>query len=303
MRAGALLLPPQLAALAAKRGLAKELATPLAKTRYWFYPSLAQGAETIILIHGYRGNHHGLEAIAGALTDFNVIIPDLPGFGVSSPFMGEHSVQAYSIWVGQFIQELRLAEKPHLLGHSFGSIVTACHAAESNDISTLSLINPVSAPALKGPRQILTRLTQSFYWMAAKLPLTIGLWLLKSPVVVRGMSVVMAKSRIRQLRRWIHQQHDQNFSSFAERRVATEGFKASISHNVGEYAGAIRVPTLMIIGERDDITSVRQQKQTAAKFADVTLRELAGIGHLSHYEAPQETANFIRSFIGSLPRC
>lgn len=293
---------PQLAAQAIERGIAKKLATPSAKTSYWFYPATSKSAETIILIHGYRGNHHGLEAIAGALNDFDVIIPDLPGFGESAPFVGEHTVQAYSKWVGEFIRTLELTKRPHLLGHSFGSIVAACHAAEGDDIKSLSLINPVSAPALQGPRQVLTRLTQSFYWMAAKLPLTLGLSLLKSPLVVRGMSMVMAKTRIRQLRRWIHHQHDQNFSSFAERRVATEGFRASISHNVGEYASMIDVPTLLVIGDRDDITSVRQQKTTASNLKNVTLRELVGVGHLSHYEAPQETAEFIRSFIRTLPK-
>lgn len=295
-----------LASLAQKRAIAKTVSTALSTTRYWHYPPAGQSpetaetAETVILIHGYRGNHRGLEAIAGALKDFNVLIPDLPGFGESSPFGVEHSVETYAQWVEQFIAALALKKKPHLLGHSFGSIVTACHAASTPDIASLLLINPVSAPALKGPRQLLTRLTQLFYWTASTLPLTAGLALLKSRLIVRGMSVVMAKTKVRALRRWIHRQHDENFSSFAELRVATEGFKASISHNVSEYAGSIGVPTLMVIGHLDDITSVRQQRQAAKLFEAVTLRELPEVGHLSHYEAPQETANFVRDFLKTL---
>ena len=252
------------------------------------------------MIHGYRGNHHGLEAIAGALREFNLVIPDLPGFGESAPFSEEHSVERYAEWIGQFIESLELDARPHLLGHSFGSIITSCFAASSSAIESLLLINPVSAPALKGPRQILTRLTQIFYWAAKSLPLRLGLALLKSPLIVRGMSVVMAKTRVRDLRRWIHLQHDRNFSSFAEIRVATEGFDASISRNVGDFAASIGVPTLMVIGERDDITSVAQQEATASKFARATLYELPGVGHLSHYEAPRQTAECIRSFIDDL---
>jgi len=290
----------RLSEAALSRAKKAKLTTELAKTSYWTYPAKRADAQTIIFIHGYRGNHHGLEAIAGALSDFNVVIPDLPGFGESEPFADEHTVERYANWVGQFIEAQVLTAKPHLLGHSFGSIITSCFAANSSAIESLLLINPVSAPALKGPRQVLTRLTQGFYWSAKALPLKLGLALLKSSLVVRGMSVVMAKTRVRALRRWIHLQHDRNFSSFAEIRVATEGFDASISRNVGDYASEISVPTLMVIGERDDITSVAQQEATAAKFARATLFELPGVGHLSHYEAPSQTAECIRSFIADL---
>ena len=99
-------------------------------TAYWTYPaadtsSVLAETPTLVMIHGFRGNHRGLEAIAGALTDFEVIIPDLPGFGESAPFDHEHSVAAYADWLSGFITALGLAGKTHLLGHSFGSIVVA----------------------------------------------------------------------------------------------------------------------------------------------------------------------------------
>jgi pimeloyl-ACP methyl ester carboxylesterase len=32
------------------------------------------------MIHGFRGDHHGLQLFADALPEYRVIIPDLPGF-------------------------------------------------------------------------------------------------------------------------------------------------------------------------------------------------------------------------------
>ena len=78
----------------------------------------------IIMIHGFRGTHHGLELIAKHLENFQVIVPDLPGFGESKPLSGEHSIDNYVKWLYEFIDNLKLSEPPILLGHSFGSIIT-----------------------------------------------------------------------------------------------------------------------------------------------------------------------------------
>lgn len=267
-------------------------------TRYWSYPGAQDGAKTVIFIHGYRGNHHGLEAIAGALPDFNVIIPDLPGFGQSTEFADEHSIENYVTWLAKFIEQLNLVQEPVLLGHSFGSIICSAFAASSDSIELLILENPVSAPALKGPNAPLTKIAQSFFALAGTLPLNRALWLLKSWPMVRGMSIVMTKSWNKQLRQWIHQQHDANFNDFASRRVAIEGYNASISHDVSEYAARFTVPTLLIIGARDDITSPKQQYSMAKlikPFCKVV--EHAGVGHLTHYEIPEAVAADIRAFI------
>ena len=267
-------------------------------TRFWTYPADRADAKTIVFVHGYRGNHHGLEAIAGALPDFNVVIPDLPGFGQSTEFAGAHSIEAYSNWLEAFIAALNLDEKPILLGHSFGSIICSAFAAKSDTISLLVLENPVSAPALKGPNAPLTKVAQSFFTLAGRLPLKQGLWILKSWPMVRGMSILMTKSWNRQLRAWVHEQHDANFNDFASRRVAIEGYTASISNNVSDYAADFKVPTLLIIGSRDDITSPKQQREMALKIgAEHELVEHRGVGHLTHYEVPELVAADIRSFV------
>jgi pimeloyl-ACP methyl ester carboxylesterase len=267
-------------------------------TRYWSYPSENPAAKVIVFIHGYRGNHHGLEAIAGALNDFHVIIPDLPGFGESTPFANEHSVEQYAHWLDVFIKTLSPKRKPILLGHSFGSIICSAYASKSDDIELLILENPVSAPALKGPNAPITKIAQGFFALAGGLPLRLGEWLLKSWPMVRGMSILMTKTWNRDLRKWVHAQHDANFNDFANRRVAIEGYKASISNNVSDYAASFRVPTLLIIGSRDDITSPKQQFAMASKIqVPHAISQHMGVGHLTHYEIPKEVAEDIRQFV------
>ena len=284
----------QLAKSASERAIFHEVQVLDTVTRYWLYPASEPLAKTVIFIHGYRGNHRGLEAIAGALPDLNVIIPDLPGFGQSTPFAGEHSIENYSLWVSGFISALRLRQKPILLGHSFGSIICSAFAADCLDIEALILENPVSAPALEGPNAPLTKLAQAFFGLSEKLPLKTGLWLLKSWPMVRGMSIVMTKSNNRSLRKWVHEHHDANFSDFASRRVAIEGYRASISHNVSEYAAKFRVPVLIIIGSKDDITPVELQHKMFEKISTPRSMITLNTGHLTHYEKPLEVAAPIR---------
>lgn len=292
----------KLAAAALERSVPNSVQIMDAVTSYWRYPAKQPDAKTIIFVHGYRGNHHGLEAIAGALEDFHVIIPDLPGFGKSTEFAGAHSIENYSAWLAAFIAAMRLPQKPILLGHSFGSIICSAFAAQhSGLIEMLILENPVSAPALKGPNAPITKIAQSFFALAGALPLKQGLWILKSWPMVRGMSIVMTKSWNSGLRKWVHAQHDANFNDFASRRVAIEGYNASISHNVSDYAASFTVPTLLIIGDKDDITSPKQQYSMAqAITAPHSISHHMGVGHLTHYEIPADVAADIRQFVSQV---
>lgn len=275
-------------------------------TAYWTYPaadtsSVLAETPTLVMIHGFRGNHRGLEAIAGALTDFEVIIPDLPGFGESAPFDHEHSVAAYADWLSGFITALGLAGKTHLLGHSFGSIVVAHAVAKGLPVRTLTLENPVSAPALKGPKVVATKIANGFYGLTERMPIERANQALRSWPMVRGMSILMAKTKNRALRAWIHRQHDENFNDFASRRVVNEAYRASTSECVGQWAQDFAIPTLVITGNLDDITSPKQQRAMAATLrVPNRMVEHLGVGHLTHYEIPAEVAADIRLFLAGL---
>ena len=103
--------------------------------------------------------------------------------------------------------------------------------------SPLILINPIAAPALEGPKGIMTKLAVLYYRLAARLPRRLGLALLRSPLIVRVMSEAMAKTPDKELRRFIHGQHHAYFSAFADRDSLLESFTASVSGNVAEVAG------------------------------------------------------------------
>jgi pimeloyl-ACP methyl ester carboxylesterase len=267
---------------------------------YYEYPSIGDSNKTLVMIHGYRGNHRGLQAIAAGLTKYRVIIPDLPGFGESGPLKTTNSIQAYSDWLHKFLEVLQLREKAHLMGHSFGSLVVGFYSTQHTPIS-VSLVNPVSSPALEGQRAALTNLTKLYYSLASALPNALGQWLLRSKLAVMVMSVVMAKTKQRTLRRWIHRQHLSNFSDFATVEVATEGYEASISMDLSKLAGLISSPVLVVAATLDDITDIESQRRVSELYPNSTYREIPGVGHLVHYEAPDQAARFITEFLDNQP--
>jgi len=251
------------------------------------------------MVHGYRGNHHGLEAIAAGLSKYRVLIPDLPGFGESEELSDTHSIEAYSNWLNGFIEVLGLEREVHLMGHSFGSLVVGLYATQHSPQS-VSLVNPVSTPALEGPRAALTNLTKIYYLLAAFAPKFAGEWLLRNKISVMVMSIVMAKTKDKELRRWIHNQHISNFSDFASVRVAVEGYEASISTDLSKLAAQIAAPVLIVSATLDDITDIESQRRVSNLYRKPTYKEIRDVGHLVHYEAPAQAAEYISDFLEAL---
>jgi pimeloyl-ACP methyl ester carboxylesterase len=289
----------------AARTQASEIELNGSTVAYWTYEPVQATPETrtILVIHGFRGDHHGLLRVADQLPGMRIIMPDLPGFGSSGAFAsGTHSVEHYGTFITDFMAALGLGPDTVLLGHSFGSIVAAHFvAAHPGAVSPLILINPIAAPALEGPKGIMTKLAVLYYRLAARLPRRLGLALLRSPLIVRVMSEAMAKTPDKELRRFIHGQHHAYFSAFADRDSLLESFTASVSGNVAEVAGQLSLPVLLIAGEKDEIAMLPDQHRLAALLPDGTLKVIPGVGHLIHYETPAPAAGFILTFLKDHP--
>ena len=264
-------------------------------TAYWVYGP-ADAESTIVAVHGFRGEHHGLEPVVAHLPGVRVISPDLPGFGETAPVPGRtHDLDLYAQWLDAFV--VAVAPGAVILGHSFGSIVVSAAVARGLETPRVILVNPIGAPALEGPRGILTRLAVFYYWAGAKLPKGLGDALLRNGLIVRVMSVSMAKTKDPGIRRFVHDQHDTYFSRFADRDVLHDAFLASVSHDVRAAAPSISQPTLLVAAQRDDITPIEAERRLATMFPDAQLVEIPDVGHLIHYETPAVAADAITRFL------
>lgn len=292
-------------------------------TRYWQYGkgmgsgTFPEGCYPVLLVHGFRGDHHGLEIIANYLLklipNVSIINPDLPGFGRSADLpenaSGEDSIDAYVTWLNDFVEHTNPLGLPlHVVGHSFGSILTSAFAAaHPTSLARLSLINPISEPALEGRQRVTSRLASLYYRAGAALPEKIGYPLLRSQLITRLSSEVMMRTKDRAMRRFINGQHAAYFGSFGSRRGVLSAYEASIAHTAAEYAAAIRVPVQMLVAEDDDLGTPETAR---AMYATLTSRDMPApstgarerldmipeVGHLIHYETPHLAAELIADF-------
>ena len=263
---------------------------------YWEYN--ADKKTTLLFVHGFRGTHHGLLKVAELLPNYRLIIPDLPGFGKSEALADEHSIDSYVAWLHDFRAAVDAAKSSYVIGHSFGTIVVSHYAAKYPDsVKKLVLINPIGAPALEGNQRFLTQLAILYYWLGRKLPARAATaWISMKPIT-KVMSITMRKTHDRTIRKYIDQQHYAHFSSFASPDQLAEAFHASVSNDVSQVAEKLHIPTLLIAGEKDDITSLDKQRVLHSHIAGAKLVVIAGVGHLTHYETPDQVADAIEKFI------
>lgn len=263
---------------------------------YWEYN--ADKTPTLLLIHGFRGTHHGLLKIAKQLPDYRLVIPDLPGFGKSAAMPHEHSLEAYVEWLHAFRHTVDTAKQSYIVGHSFGTIVVSHYAAaHPASVKKIVLINPIGSPALRNEQRFITQFVILYYWLGRKLPASAARAWISAKPLTKAMSVTMRKSKDRTIRRYIDSEHYAHYSSFASPRQLAEVFYASVNNDVSQVAEELHAPTLMIAGDKDALTSLAKQRQLHARIADAKLVVINNVGHLTHYETPDQVASAIKRFI------
>lgn len=281
----------------------------------WTYPALDSARGVILAVHGFRGDHHGLTRIINELGDYTIIVPDLPGFGVSTPFCAPvkdeesqtsnsapsvpaHDVAGYGEVITALRQELELGPETILLGHSFGTIVAATYLARHpGSFARLLLLNPICEPALEGSSALLSRAAGSYYAVGSWLPAPLGDALLRSRLITDATSLAMLKSKDPAMRAYVFDQHRRYFSGFTSRATLREAYGASITATVRDVAARINEPTLLVVGELDELGSVEAQRALTRRFPRARLRVINNVGHLIHYEKAPEAAALIQDFL------
>ena len=254
----------------------------------WRYPAVEQSKGVLLLIHGFRGNHHGLEPIAGALPDWEIFIPDLPGFGATKE-LEEITLDAYSQWLIGIYEQMPSSTVP--VGHSFGTTVLARALAHGLNPKQAVMINPIAKANFYAP-DLGSKSVRRYYRMAERRPA-----ILKSKIFIDLMNSVLIKTKEADLKRWIAKQHEENFSDFSSNSVAIRGFEIASKNSVSDYAERINTPVLLITGEKDSVGPFKEQKLLQRLLPESEFHSIENLGHLLHYEAPDQVAKLIESFI------
>ncbi len=90
--------------------------------------------------------------------------------------------------------------------------------------------------------------------------------------------------------------------AWTKARISPEGLRAAVemlpTHDVRERLGEIAAPTLVVLGEADRTFQHEWMTALATAIPGARLQRLAGAGHLSNLEKPQEFNRALMEFLG-----
>lgn len=264
---------------------------------YWTYHD--DQKPTIVMVHGFTGSHEGFQYLVPLLKDFHLIIPDLPGFGESPLPHKQLTLGGMGELLVDFVDELKLPEKPHLLGHSMGSLVVAEAARQhpSQFAHKLILASPVPMPVgLAEMRRLGVAFSRLYYLAGHRLPI-IGPRIAKSKKLSWLGTTAIMTTKDKKLQKTIHGHHYKNLDYISDigwnRRLHAEINRTGMTR----YKSALAQFDILIInGDRDTVTPLAMQKKVA-RDTGAELQVIPNVGHLSHYETPQQVADALRRFL------
>ncbi len=233
------------------------------------YRRLGSG-EPILLLHGWLQETEKYLPLVNELTSrgFEVIFPDLPGFGQSDEPPSSWDSIDYAKFTSKFMQNLNIT-KYNLVAHSFGGQIAV----------QISLLNPeqIKSMVLTGAAAIRPRpsLKVVIFQLIAK----IG-------------KLLLPKDFGKKLLYFLAGEHDYEKAS----KRMQEVFKNVREQNLKSKLPNVTTRTLLLWGAKDGATPLKLGKQMNLLMPNSTLIIFDDIGHKLPYAKATKAAEGIEAF-------
>jgi pimeloyl-ACP methyl ester carboxylesterase len=233
----------------------------------------------LVLLHGIGMARQAWDPVVATLAErFELIAPDLPGFGESDPVPAgvEPTPRALAGVVADLLDELGI-DAPHVAGNSLGGWV-ALELAALRPVASLTLLSPAGLWRHRTPRYNLASL-RTTRWLARHATAT----LCRLVTYRLGRTLVLGQSHGRPAQ---ISPHD---ARTAIRAMGTcPGFEATLAATANRHyvAGArIEAPVTVAFGSRDRI--LRGRSRYVDELSPGTrLASLPGCGHVPMGDDP-----------------
>ena len=251
-------------------------------TNYQFFAK--KNAPTVILLHGWLNDWQAWSSVIQPLSnDFQLVVPDLPGFGAST-FIEKPWLQtrSYAQWLATFITYLKLDTKQPVIviGHSFGGKVAALYAAHYQNTSEppVSKIILVDAAGMPDDLPTKTVFKQSLIRLIPK-PLKHFLPQSLKYRILDKMGVAT--------------------DHLQSNRVQRQVLQATIRENISADVTQITLPTLLVWGQHDEATPLHQGYDFHVKIPSAKLEIFEKSGHFPFQDEPKKFIETITTFINA----
>lgn len=243
--------------------------------------------DTIILVHGFGANKDNWTALAKELKgEFNIYAIDLPGHGDSSkPLDIGYRFEDQVRYLNRILSELDVA-RFHLMGNSMGGAITALYAATyPEQVRTAVLFDP--AGIFEYESELVELVTEGDNPLIPKkegdFKRLLDFALEEQPFAPWPILDVMEQKAIAN--------REVNEVIFAA--IRDTGFQPEFRNNITR----IQAPVLVVWGKLDRVINYRNADVFVEAIPDARKVILDDIGHAPMVEAPERSANLVRSLI------
>ncbi len=234
---------------------------------------------TIVLLHGWGSSAANMAPLAECLRakGYRILARDFPGFGQAPAPEKPWTVDDYVAWFEALLAKEGV-ERPIIFAHSFGGRVAIKFAAAHLDrVERLILCGAAGIP----PRLSWKR------WMLKKAT-GVGKWWLKGatweaaiPWPIRGY----IEKKLARL------------DYFKAQGVMRETFKKVVQENLRPLLPKIKTPTLLVWGENDTLTPLRDAHIMEREIANAKLVIIPNADHIVYRTHPDEVADATITFL------
>lgn len=240
------------------------------------YDVTGDGPRAVIVMHGWgcKASTVDLLARAASGTGTTVYNLDLPGFGASSEPEEVWGVERYTALIEEFAKKNGI-KKPTLIGHSFGGRLAIVYASR-NEVEKLILVD---AAGIK-PRRSMKYYFKVYSFKAAK----------------RLLPLLLGKNKAdRIIERWRGKAGSSDYAQASAKMRAI--MSRVVNEDLTSLLPEIKAPTLLIWGEKDTATPLRDARTMERLIPDAGLVSYPEAGHYSFLDRPAQTIAVIENFI------
>ena len=226
----------------------------------------------VFILHGWGDSSAGWRAFVAELAKhYEVVVPDLPGFGGTEMPREAWSVTNYAVFVRDFLK--KIAVRPYaVIGHSNGGAIAVRGIGQGlfqPEKLVLLASAGVRSPHMNQGYRVIAKVGKV---VASPLPMRVRNKLRASLYAKAGSDLLVAE----------HMQ---------------ETFKRIVRDDVRTDAAYISTPTLLVYGDTDTQTPLVIGQELAAAIEGSTLQVLDGVGHFVHIDASGQVQKLVEDFL------
>jgi len=250
-------------------------------------PHAEPGGPALLLLHGFPSGSHQFRRLIDLIgADHRVVAPDYPGFGRSPRTPAQPDIRYYAEGVRGLLDRLNL-DRVVLGGVSMGGYVAfECMRLFPDRVAGLILANtrpdPDSEEIRKTRNEMALRVAKEGIGVLAELQME----RLLAPEALREDELV---ENVRDM--ILENSPDGAVAALSVMRERPDSTP---------LLGKLDVPTLVIGGEEDDISSPEVMGAMAAKIPGARHVTIPNTGHLSNLEAPEKFDSALDEFLKSI---